>query len=156
MENRKEEHVKLILDSITNIWILSPDEYEVMDSVLNLFAENKAKEIEQLEYLLNEETESLLETLYQRDVERYATREFELMSASDESDLVDALENMNYKFIEAVDEDDMVEYLENCGYSVSGDKEDNLDIVTQSDLDELISNFLSADSGKRKLMLNIK
>ena len=154
--NRKEEHVKLILDNISDIGILSVRECDILDSVLTLFAENKTKEIKQLEYLLNEETESLLETLYQIDVESYATREFELMSASDESDLVDALENMNYRFIEAVDEYDMVEYLEDRGYSVNGDKEDNLDIVTQSDLDDLISNFLSADFEKRKLMLNIK
>ena len=73
MENRKEQDVELILDSITNIWILSPDEYDVLESVLNLFAAKKTKEIEQLEYLLNEDTTSLLGTLYQREIECYAT-----------------------------------------------------------------------------------
>ena len=77
------------------------------------------------------------------------------MSARDESDLVDALENLNYDFIDAVDTDEMVEYLEDRGYSVSGDREDNLDIVTQSDLDELVSNFLSADFQTRKYILNM-
>ena len=41
--NRTEEHVKLILDSISNIWTLSVSEVEILYPVLNLFAENKIK-----------------------------------------------------------------------------------------------------------------
>ena len=153
--NRKEQDVELILDSISDIWNLSATESEVLNLVLILFAENKTMEIRQLEYLLNDETEALLETLHPRCVERYAVEAFELMSASDESDLVDALENLNYDFMDAVDTDDMVEYLEHRGYYVSDEKEDNLDIVTQASINELVYNFLSADFEKRKLMLSI-
>ena len=152
MENRKEQDVQLILDSIIDIWILSPDEYEVLESVLNLFAENK--EIEQLEYLLNDETTSLLSTLYQKEITNYALDNLNLIE-NDERYLVDALEDLKYDFMDSVDIDDMIEHLEKNGYSVSGDKEDNLDIVTQSDLDELVSNFLSADFQTRKYILNM-
>ena len=150
----KNEVIRII-DAINNISELSSIQEEILDFVLICFSANKTKEINSLNHLLNEDTYNLLKLLDQSDILDYASEEFDLIYASDESDLVDALENMNYKFIEAVDEDDMVEYLENCGYSVSGDKEDNLDIVTQSDLDELVSNFLSADFEKRKLMLKL-
>lgn len=156
MNNRTLNEVRKIADDIENLWALSISEKELLESVLeNIFWKPKVEKIEQLDYLLNEDTTSLLGTLYQRDVESYAVDEFELMSASDESDLVDALENLNYDFMDAVDADDMIEYLEDRGYCVSDDKEDNLDIITQSDLDELVSNFLSADYVKRKLMLKL-
>lgn len=153
--NRKEEHVKLILDSISNIWTLSEIEREILDYVLNVFLAKKTEEINSLNHLLNEDTYNLLKLLNQKEITNYALDNLDLIE-NDENDLINALENLNYDFIEAIDIDDMVEHLEKNGYSVSGDKEDNLDIVTQSDLDELVSNFLSADSEKRKLMLNIK
>ena len=150
-----KNEVTKIIDAINNISELSSIQEEILDSVLILFASNKTEEIEQLEHLLNEETEELLGTLNQKEITNYALDNLNLIE-NDKTDLIDALENLNYKFIEAVDEDDMVEYLEDRGYYISDDKEDNLDIITQSDLDELVSNFLSADFEKRKLMLNIK
>ena len=152
--NRKEEHVKLILDSISNIWTLSEIEREILDYVLNVFLAKKTEEINSLNYLLNEDTYNLLKLLNQTEITNYALDNLGLIE-NDENDLINALENLNYDFIEAIDIDDMVEHLEENGYSVSGDKEDNLDIVTQSDLDELVCNFLSADFQTRKYILNM-
>ena len=149
----KNEVIRII-DAINNISELSSIQEEILDFVLICFSANKTKEINSLNKLLNEDTYNFLKLLDQSDILDYASEQFDLIQ-NRKYILVNALEDMNYKFIEAVDEDDMVEYLENCGYSVSGDKEDNLDIVTQSDLDELVSNFLSADFEKRKLMLKL-
>ena len=70
--------------------------------------------------------------------------------SSDE--LIRELENRNYNFIEEVDLDEAIKYVEKNGYTLDGDfKGDN--IVEDLDLEELVSNFLSADFNKRDLIL---
>lgn len=70
--------------------------------------------------------------------------------SSDE--LIRELENRNYNFIKEVDLDEAIEYVEKNGYTLDGDfKGDN--IVEDLDLEELVSNFLSADFQKRDLIL---
>ena len=55
-------------------------------------------------------------------------------------------------FIEEVDLDEAIEYIEKNGYTLDGDfKGDN--IAEDLDLEELVSNFLSADFNKRDLIL---
>ncbi len=70
--------------------------------------------------------------------------------SSDE--LIGELEDRNYNFIREVKLDEAIKYVESCGYTLDEDfKGDN--IVEELDLEELVSNFLSADSTKRDLIL---
>ena len=70
-------------------------------------------------------------------------------------ELIEELQDRNYNFIKEIDLDEAIEYVESCGYRVEGSSlGDN--IVENLQLEELISNFLSADFKKREEMLKIK
>lgn len=156
----KNEIIKII-EAINEISQLSITEEKLLDSILTVFSAkeelgSKTEKIRQLEQLLNDETDSLLQSLNQREVINYVTYSHGFIAEDDKSSLVSALENLNYNFIDAVDVDDMVLKIERCGYTITEYNEHKkYDIVTQSDLDELTSNFLSGDFKKRKLMLQL-
>jgi hypothetical protein len=124
MENRKLKDVEDILDFIKSKWKLSINEEDTLNSVLNLFSAQKTKEIEQISYLIDNEEDDLLRTLYQRGIECYACDEFDLVSSSSEYDLVDALEKLDYDFTSEVSDEEMVRSLEDIGYTVVWDRDD--------------------------------
>lgn len=64
-------------------------------------------------------------------------------------ELIEELQDRNYDFIKEVDLEDAIDYVEENGYVV----ERGGNIVEDLDLEELISNFLSADFTKRDLIL---
>lgn len=67
-------------------------------------------------------------------------------------ELIEELQDRNYNFIKEIDLDETIDYVESCGYTLDGNlKGDN--IVEDLDLEELISNFLTADFNKRDLIL---
>ena len=70
-------------------------------------------------------------------------------------ELVTELTKRGYNFIDVVDLGEAIEYVESCGYRVEGSSL-GVNIVEDLDLEELVSNFLSADFNKREEMLKIK
>ena len=153
MENRKTSQVTAILDYTLEMWDLSINEQEVLDSLLIVLARNDVKKLKQVQLLLNNETEELLETLNEREVIKYAENELDLISNQDEDSLVDALDDLNFKWIDKVDEDDMINYLEENGYYIEANK-GNLDIITDSQLEEMNDLFLSFSAEKRQEIIN--
>jgi len=155
---RTENHTLEILDFIKSKWQLDINEEGILESVLSLFAENKTEEIKQLSYLLNEDEDELLETLYQRGVEAYACREFGLISEDDEDDLVEALKDNNFDFSSEVSDKDMIASLENDGWTVTfGDEEVDrgLDNIDDSLLGDITEAFLAEDLYGRQRMRDL-
>ena len=157
MENRKLKDVEDILDFIKSKWKLSINEDEVLDSVLNLFSAQKTKEIEQISYLIDNEEDDLLRTLYQRGIEYYACDEFNLVSSSSEDDLVDALEKLDYDFTSEVSDEEMVRSLEDIGYTVVWDRDDlgnEFDSVDQVLYQDIYEKFESLNVFDRERLRN--
>jgi hypothetical protein len=153
MELRKERDVEDILDFIKEKWQLNVVEEEVLDSVFNVFAKQRVKEMKQIEYLLNGETEELLETLYQRDIECYACDEFDLIPANSEHRLEDALEDLNFNWASKITDEDMIESLEADGWKVTLDNEEfptDFDYVDDTYFREIWEKFESLDWAGRK------
>lgn len=137
MENRTNKQVTDIIDHIKDVWQLSLNEEDLLDSVLILFSAQKTEKLKQIEYLLNEEDSELLETLHQRDIEDYACREFDMISKNDRYDLVGALKDLNFDFSEEVTDTEMIEALEEDGWYVSLDNGyTNSNIVEEGQFEE--------------------
>lgn len=153
MENRKTSQATAILDYVLEMWDLNANEEDILDSFLILLAKNDVKKLKQVQLLLEDETEELLETLNEREDIRFAENELDLISSQDEDNLVDALDDLNFKWIDKVDEDDMINYLEDSGYSVEA-YGGNLDIITDSQLEEMKDLFLSFSAEKRQEIIN--
>ncbi len=153
MEIRKTKHVTDIIDYVKDVWQLSIREEEVLDSVLILLSRQNNEKLEQVEHLLNDEDEELLITLRQRAIENYACREFGLVSANDENDLVDALDDLNFDWVGKIDENDIINSLEESGYIVT-DSEGVSDIVEEMQLEEMKDLFLSFSAQKREEVIN--
>ena len=116
----------------------------------------KNNEIKKVEYLLENEIEDLLNTLNERDLIRYAERNLDMIDVGNKDGLEEALDDLNFRWVNKVSDEDMIKSLENDGWSVEFDynyPRHQADIVTQSDLEELTSNFLCADFNKRDLIL---
>ena len=64
MELRNNKQVTDIIDHIKDVWQLSLNEEDLLESVLILFSAQKTEKLKQIEYLLNEEDSDLLETLH--------------------------------------------------------------------------------------------
>jgi glutamyl-tRNA reductase len=73
-------------------------EFDVLESVLDIFQAGNKREIEKIEHLINDETEELLSLLSSYEIENYACEQFDLISKKWEGDLVDALHDLNYDF----------------------------------------------------------
>ena len=157
MENRKVKDVEDILDFIKSKWQLSILEEDTIDSVLNLFSAQKAREIAQLSYLVNDEEDKLLATLYQRGIESYASKEFDLVSVNDEYDLVEALEKLNYDFTSKISDENMIESLRNDGWTVFLDEMElgsEFDSVDKELYQDIYYKFESLDVFDRERLRN--
>ena len=157
MENRKLKDVEDILDFIKSKWQLSILEEDTIDSVLNLFSAQKAREIAQLSYLVNDEEDKLLVTLYQRGIESYASKEFDLVSVNDEHDLVEALEKLNYDFTSKISDENMIESLRNDGWTVFLDEMElgsEFDSVDKELYQDIYYKFESLDVFDRERLRN--
>lgn len=154
MENRKPKDTEDILEFVKSKWKLSIQEFDVLEPFLELFLAGKNTEIKKVEHLLNDETEELLELLNDREVINYVTKNWNFIASDDESDLVDALDDLNFDWIEKCDFDKMVQYIEENGYSVEEEVFGNMDIVTQSDLEEMTELFLNLSPQKRSEIIN--
>lgn len=154
-----KNEVTRIIDAVKNISDLSITQEEVLDSLLILFAENKTKEIKQVEKLLNNEIEYLLETLPQRKVIDFVTDNFDFIAPNDESGLVDALEDLSYDFMRHMDVEEMIIKIEECGYYVSDYENktidpDSLDLIDNNKLEEIIELYNKSNWSERESIFN--
>lgn len=154
MEYRKPKDTKDILEFIKSKWRLSLQEFDVLESVLDLFQEGDKREIDKIEYLVNDETEKLLSLLSSYEIENYATEEFNLVSATDEGDLVDALYDLNYDFSEKLSLEKHIEIVEDHGYQVLEVKDSYRDIVSQAMAHQWMELFDNMTMQKRDLYIN--
>ena len=154
MENRKYKDVKDILDFIKSKWKLSIQEETVLDSILNVFSAQNKKEIEKIEYLINDETESLLNLLSSYEIENYACEQFDLISKKWEGDLVDALHDLDYDFSEKISLEDHIEIVEDHGYQVLETKDSYKDIVSQAMAHQWMELFEEMTMQQRDLYIN--
>lgn len=132
MENRNNKQVTDIIDHIKDVWQLSIQEENVLDSLLILFSAQKTEKLKQVEYLLEDEINSLLGKLNDREIIEYCSEELGMVSSDDEDDLVEALDDLNYNWIDKVDEDEMINYLEENGYAIDIDNYLPQNIVEES------------------------
>jgi hypothetical protein len=151
---RTQEKIEKVVELLKTEWELSNSEEDILHSVLTLIGNKREKQLKQLSHLLNEEEEELLETLYQRGIERYACYNFDLVSSHSEVDLVDALEDLNYDFTSEVTDEEMIESLEDDGWVVTREGEDiqlsNFDYVDNLLFKDIYDKFESADMIQRK------
>lgn len=156
MEIRNNKQVTDIIDYVLDTWDLTVNEEELLDSVLLTFSVQNIEKQKQLTHLINDETEELLEMLNDRIVLDYAIDLGGFLASDDEDGLEEALDDLKFNWVGKVTDTDMIKSLEDDGWNVTMDDfypRHQADIVTQSDLEELTSNFLSADFQKRDLIL---
>ena len=154
MESRKPKDTEDILEFIKSKWKLTLQEFDVLESVLNLFLAGKNTEVKKVEHLLNDETEELLELLNDREVLDYAIDLGGFIASDDESGLVDALDDLKYDFSEKLDLDEHIEIVEDHGYSVLEVKDCYKDIVSQAMAKEWLELFESMTMQQRELYIN--
>lgn len=157
MENRKTSQATAILDTALEFWNLSIKEKQVLDDLLILLVKNDVKKLRQVQLLLDEEVDDLLDSLEKKDIEKYAYQELEMVSKEDEDELIDALDDLNFKWIDKVDideydDDEVIE--EFYGRDLDRFGNSRYDIVTQSDLKEMNELFLNISPQKRSEVIN--
>lgn len=152
MKLRNNRQVADIIDHIKDVWQLSIQEEDVLDSLLVLFSAQKIQKIKEIEYLVNDEIDSLLGTLNDKEVIEYCSEELDMISSDDEDDLVKALNNLKYNWIDQVDEDEMINYLEKNGYMV--DELIYQNIVEESQFSEWNELFNQLTMQQRDLYIN--
>ena len=154
MENRKYKDTEDILEFVKSKWKLSIQEETVLEGILlNFFARNK-EEIDKLDYLINDETELLLNLLSSYEIENYACEQFDLISKKWEGDLVDALHDLDYDFSEKISLEDHIEIVEDHGYQVLETKDSYKDIVSQAMAKEWLELFENMTMQQRDLYIN--
>ena len=163
MENRKQKHVTDIIKHVEdNYWKLTLQEFDVLESILDIFQASDKREIDKIEHLVNDETEKLLSLLSSYEIQNYATEEFNLVSATDEGDLVNALEELGYNWTYKMDIDSAIEYVEDEGYTVTNDDEidrgfDYVDNHLFFDIEETFQNLNVFDRQRlRDYVFNFK
>ena len=154
MENRKPKDTEDILEFVKSKWKLTIQEFDVLESVLDIFQVSDKREIDKIEHLVNDETERLLNLLSSYEIENYATEEFNLVSATDEGDLVDALEELGYNFSEKVSLEEHIEIVEDHGYQVLETKDSYKDIVSQAMAHQWMELFEEMTMQQRDLYIN--
>ena len=157
MTNRKPKDTEDILEFVKSKWKLSIQEFDVLESVLDIFQAGKNTEVKKVEHLLNDETEELLELLNDREVINYVTENWNFIASDDESGLEDALEDLKFNWSSKITDADMIKSLEEDGWSVKYDykyPKHQGDIVTQSDLEEMTELFLNLSQQKRSEIIN--
>ena len=118
------------------------------------FSGGDKREIDKIEHLVNDETEKLLNLLSSYEIENYATEEFNLVSATDEGDLVDALHDLNYDFSEKLSLEKHIEIVEDHGYQVLETKDSYKDIVSQAMAHQWMELFEEMTMQQRDLYIN--
>ena len=154
MESRKPKDTEDILEFIKSMWKLSLQEFDVLESVLDIFQASDKKEIEKIEYLINDDTELLLNLLSSYEIENYACEEFDLISKKWEGDLVDALHDLEYDFSEKISLEDHIEIVEDHGYQVLEVKNSYKDIVSQAMAHQWMELFEDMTMQQRDLYIN--
>ena len=154
MENRKYKDTEDILEFIKSKWKLTLQEFDVLESVLDIFQAGDKREVDKIEHLVNDETERLLNLLSSYEIQNYATEEFNLVSATDEGDLVDALNDLNYNFSEKLSLEEHIEIVEDNGYQVLETKDSYRDIVSQAMAQEWMELFEDMTMQQRELYIN--
>ena len=154
MENRKYKDTEDILEFVKSKWKLSIQEETVLEGILrNFFAQNK-EEIDKLDYLINDETELLLNLLSSYKIVNYACEQFDLISKKWEGDLVDALHDLDYDFSEKISLEDHIEIVEDHGYQVLETKDSYKDIVSQAMAHQWMELFEEMTMQQRDLYIN--
>ena len=154
MENRKPKDTEDILEFVKSKWKLSIQEFDVLESVLDIFQVSDKREIDKIEQLVNDETEKLLNILSSYEIQNYAVEEFNLVSATDEGDLVDALQDLNYDFSEKLSLEEHIEIVEDHGYQVLETKDSYKDIVSQAMAHQWMELFEEMTLQQRELYIN--
>lgn len=154
MESRKPKDTEDILEFVKSKWKLTIQEFDVLESVLDIFQAGDKREIDKIEHLVNDETEKLLNLLSSYEIENYATEKFNLVSATDEGDLVDALEELGYNFSEKVSLEEHIEIVEDHGYQVLETKDSYKDIVSQAMAHQWMELFEQMTMQQRELYIN--
>ena len=157
MVNRKQIELDRFKEEIDRVWSLSLIEKEVLESFLELFLAGKNNELAKVSCLLNDETEELLELLNDREVINYVTENWNFIASDDESDLEDALDNLNFDWSSKITDADMIKSLEEDGWSVKYDykyTKPQGDTVTKTDLEEMTKLFLNLSQQKRGEIIN--
>ena len=154
MKNRKPKDTEDILEFVKSKWKLTLQEFDVLESILDIFQASDKREIDKIEHLVNDETEKLLNLLSSYEIENYATEEFNLVSATDEGDLVDALEELGYNFSEKVSLEEHIEIVEDHGYQVLETKDSYKDIVSQAMAHQWMELFEEMTMQQRDLYIN--
>ena len=154
MENRKPKDTEDILEFVKSKWKLTIQEFDVLESVLDIFQVSDKRKIDKIEHLVNDETEKLLNLLSSYEIQNYANEEFNLVSATDEGDLVDALEELGYNFSEKVSLEEHIEIVEDHGYQVLETKDSYKDIVSQAMAHQWMELFEEMTMQQRELYIN--
>ena len=154
MESRKPKDTEDILEFVKSKWKLTIQEFDVLESVLDIFQVSDKREIDKIEHLVNDETEKLLNLLSSYEIQNYAVEEFNLVSATDEGDLVDALQDLNYDFSEKLSLEEHIEIVEDHGYQVLETKDSYKDIVSQAMAQEWMELFENMTMQQRDLYIN--
>lgn len=154
MENRKPKDTEDILEFVKSKWKLTIQEFDVLERVLDIFQVSDKREIDKIEHLVNDETEKLLNLLSSYEIQNYAVEEFNLVSATDEGDLVDALQDLNYDFSEKLSLEEHIEIVEDHGYQVLETKDSYKDIVSQAMAHQWMELFEEMTLQQRELYIN--
>lgn len=151
MELRKNKDVENILNYTKELWYLTINEEDVLETVLHSFLAGDEKILKQIGYLCDGDIEDLLETLKKGDIQEYAEEELGMVSEEDEDDLVEALRYLNFDFIKEVSDSNMIKSLEADGWIISdGDYEmkyhyDLVDNNLITDIEEVFNNLNTSD-----------
>ena len=154
MESRKPKDTEDILEFVKSKWKLTIQEFDVLERVLDIFQVSDKREIDKIEHLVNDETEKLLNLLSSYEIQNYAVEEFNLVSATDEGDLVDALQDLNYDFSEKLSLEEHIEIVEDHGYQVLETKDSYKDIVSQAMAHQWMELFEEMTLQQRELYIN--
>ena len=154
MENRKPKDTEDILEFVKSKWKLTIQEFDVLERVLDIFQVSDKREIDKIEHLVIDETEKLLNLLSSYEIQNYAVEEFNLVSATDEGDLVDALQDLNYDFSEKLSLEEHIEIVEDHGYQVLETKDSYKDIVSQAMAHQWMELFEEMTLQQRELYIN--
>ena len=154
MENRKYKDTEDILEFVKSKWKLSIQEETVLEGILHNFLSQNKEEIDKLDYVINDETELLLNLLSSYEIENYACEQFDLISKKWEGDLVDALHDLDYDFSEKISLEDHIEIVEDHGYQVLETKDSYKDIVSQAMAHQWMKLFEEMTMQQRDLYIN--
>ena len=154
MENRKYKDTEDILEFVKSKWKLSIQEETVLEGILHNFLSQNKEEIDKLDYVINDETELLLNLLSSYEIENYACEQFDLISKKWEGDLVDALHDLDYDFSEKISLEDHIEIVEDHGYQVLKTKDSYKDIVSQAMAHQWMKLFEEMTMQQRDLYIN--